>query len=337
MGKSVDREDWRGNKYTEHYDDDGNKTGESREWEDWKGDKYTEHTDSDGDKTGESREWEDWKGDKYTEHTDSDGNKTGESREWEDWKGDKYTEHTGSGWHGTTKKSQPPHTGGSSDSASGGFIVFIFGTLGLMLLLSMCTSMCSHQTQNNTPVGQQQVTQKPNRPVKKAKKALKHEQLPVANEASDEAALPPSEKVEEPVRTVREFRVPMNPSIAAANEFTAEVRLPDGRTEPATIAGMTKGSDTLYVTLAQGCPEGTVVTIYPKIEYFNRFVVPANPGILTSPAVNVVVQLPDGRSFQPCVQNIERGMTQLVVTTCDNYPTGSRAIVTPVYGGYRRY
>jgi hypothetical protein len=44
MARSVEREDWIGNKYTEHFDDDGNKTGESRDREDWIGNKYNEHT-----------------------------------------------------------------------------------------------------------------------------------------------------------------------------------------------------------------------------------------------------------------------------------------------------
>jgi hypothetical protein len=52
MGKSIERQDWAGNKYTEHYDDDGNKTGESRERVNWAGDPYTEHTDADGNKNG---------------------------------------------------------------------------------------------------------------------------------------------------------------------------------------------------------------------------------------------------------------------------------------------
>ncbi len=96
MGRSEEKEDWLGNKYTEHYDDDGNKTGESRDKEDWLGNKYTEHTDSSGDKVGESRDREDWLGNKYTEHTDSSGDKVGESRDREDWLGNKYTEHTDS-------------------------------------------------------------------------------------------------------------------------------------------------------------------------------------------------------------------------------------------------
>ena len=46
MSKSIEQTDWLGRKYTEHYDDDGNKTGESREEKDWLGREYTEHTGS---------------------------------------------------------------------------------------------------------------------------------------------------------------------------------------------------------------------------------------------------------------------------------------------------
>lgn len=70
MGKSVEREDWLGNRYTEHYDDSGNKIGESRELSDRLGNKYTEHRDTSGTKTGESHERTDWLGGTYTEHTD---------------------------------------------------------------------------------------------------------------------------------------------------------------------------------------------------------------------------------------------------------------------------
>lgn len=222
----------------------------------------------------------------------------------------------------------PARTGG------GGWVGLLFLVLFFGAMLDKCKSTSHKETH------QQEQAYQPAKKAQKAQKARKHKAInpPAQEEAPiQEVVQSPSEKVEEHARTVREFRVPMNPSIAAANNFTAEVRFPDGRTESASIAGLTKGNDTLYVTLGQDYPEGTVVTIYPKIEYSNRFLVPGNPGILTSPSVNVTVQLPDGRSFQPCVQNIERGMTQLVVTTCDNYPTGTRVIVNPVYGGYRRY
>lgn len=231
------------------------------------------------------------------------------------------------------------YSGSYSSSSSEGFGIVGKVLFGLVLLFLI--GMCGHLTDNRSsaPASVQQNSTQVNHQ-SKVERAISPEppNSPAQEEAlRQEAVQPPSEKIEEHARTVREFRVPMNPSIAAANDFTAEVRLPDGRTESVTIAGLTKGSDTLYVILAQDYPEGTVVTIYPKIEYSNQFVVPANPGILTSPSVSVTVQLPDGRSFQPCVQNIERGMTQLIVTTCDNYPAGTRVIVNPVYGGYRRY
>ncbi len=92
MAKSVEREGFFG-KYTEHYDDDGKKIGESREREGFFG-KYAEHTDAEGNKVGESRDREGFFGD-YVEHTDSSGSKIGESREREGFFGD-YTEHTDS-------------------------------------------------------------------------------------------------------------------------------------------------------------------------------------------------------------------------------------------------
>jgi hypothetical protein len=93
MAHSEEKTDFLGNKYTEHYDDDGQKVGESREREDFLGNKYSEHTDIHGQKTGESREGEDFLGNKYSEHRDIHGQRTGESHEGEDFLGNKYSEH----------------------------------------------------------------------------------------------------------------------------------------------------------------------------------------------------------------------------------------------------
>ena len=218
-----------------------------------------------------------------------------------------------------------------SSSSSGlilavGKLIFVAIFVGVLFNFIQGTGSKDRPIQLDTPVNNQQ------REAPIVPKPSTQEEAP-----RQEPTQAPSEKVVKPERTVRNFRFTMNSTIAAANDFTAEVHLADGSTEPASIAELTKGSETLYVTLAQDYPEGTMVTIYPKIEYFNRFVVPANPGILTSPDVKVILQLPDGSSLEPCVENIERRMSQLVVTTCDNYPTGTRVIVTPVYGGYRRY
>jgi hypothetical protein len=92
MSESKERDGVFG-KYTEHYDDDGNKIWESRKREGVFGD-YTEHTDENGNVIGESRKREGIFGD-YTEHTDTDGRLLGESRTREGIFGD-YTEHTDS-------------------------------------------------------------------------------------------------------------------------------------------------------------------------------------------------------------------------------------------------
>ena len=91
MGKSVERDGLFG-KYTEIYDDDGNKIAESREVDGFLG-KYTEYTNTSGDKIGESREMDGFLGD-YTEYTNTSGDKIGESREMDGFLGD-YTEYDG--------------------------------------------------------------------------------------------------------------------------------------------------------------------------------------------------------------------------------------------------
>ncbi len=93
MSKSEEKTDWLGNKYIQHYDDDGNKSGTSEEKTDWLGNEYTQHYDNDGNKSGTSEEKTDWLGNEYTQHYDNDGNKVGTSEEKEDWLGNSYTQH----------------------------------------------------------------------------------------------------------------------------------------------------------------------------------------------------------------------------------------------------
>jgi hypothetical protein len=92
-GYSEERTDWLGNKYTQHYDKDGNKAGYSDERTDWLGNKYTQHHDKEGSKAGYSDERTDWLGNEYTQHHDKEGSKAGYSDERTDWLGNKYTQH----------------------------------------------------------------------------------------------------------------------------------------------------------------------------------------------------------------------------------------------------
>lgn len=89
MGKSIERDGVFG-KYTEHFDDDGNKVGESKIVDGVFG-KYVEHTDRHGNKVGESKYREGIFED-YTEHFTRDGKKVGESKDREGIFED-YTEH----------------------------------------------------------------------------------------------------------------------------------------------------------------------------------------------------------------------------------------------------
>lgn len=89
MGKSIERDGVFG-KYTEHFDDDGNKVGESKIVDGIFG-KYVEHTDRHGNKLGESKYREGIFED-YTEHFTREGKKVGESKDREGIFED-YTEH----------------------------------------------------------------------------------------------------------------------------------------------------------------------------------------------------------------------------------------------------
>jgi len=134
MGKSIERKDFFGNKYTEDIDDDGNKIGESREREDFFGNKYIEHVNNHGDKIGESREREGFFGNKYTEHI---GN----------W-------HPGHKVEQNQVNSAEPYSSGeisTEGSISGqlgdglGTIIFSFGVLALLVLMVRSCSSPSPQ------------------------------------------------------------------------------------------------------------------------------------------------------------------------------------------------
>jgi len=94
-GRSEEKTDWLGNKYTQHYDADGNKCGWSEEKVDiWSGgDKYTQHHDEGNNKSGWSEEKEDILGNKYTQNHDEGNNKSGWSEEKTGLLGSEYTQH----------------------------------------------------------------------------------------------------------------------------------------------------------------------------------------------------------------------------------------------------
>src|SRR3972149_4938829 len=94
-GRAEEKTDWLGNKYTQHYDADGNKCGWSEEkvgiWSG--GDKYTQHHDEGNNKSGWSEEKEDILGNKYTQNHDEGNNKSGWSEEKTGLLGSEYTQH----------------------------------------------------------------------------------------------------------------------------------------------------------------------------------------------------------------------------------------------------
>ncbi|HEY5722208.1 MAG TPA: hypothetical protein VIT45_07785 [Allosphingosinicella sp.] len=92
-GRSRQREDWLGNKYTEHLDEDGSTIGRSEAKKDWLGNPYVETTNADGEVVETSRGRKDWLGNPYVEHRDAEDEKSGESRAEEDWLGNPFVEH----------------------------------------------------------------------------------------------------------------------------------------------------------------------------------------------------------------------------------------------------
>jgi Na+-transporting methylmalonyl-CoA/oxaloacetate decarboxylase gamma subunit len=149
--------DWFGREKEEHFDDDGNKTGETRYTTDWLGNRVQEHTDTDGNKTGETRAGTDWLGNSRAEHYnadgervgtsrnesnffgqpvqrhyDSSGEKVGESRASSDWIGRPTKDHEGE--YFKSRASAPSHGSSSGYSDSG----YSAGTSGSASSMSGC-------------------------------------------------------------------------------------------------------------------------------------------------------------------------------------------------------
>jgi|GEM_PF-2514438 len=115
IGRSEEKEDWTGDKFIQHYDEKGNETGRSEYKEDWLGDKYTQHYDEKGEETGHSEGEEGWLGDKYTQHYDSDGNERARTESKEDWLGNKYKETTGNTSRNSDSQPYSPTNDGDSE------------------------------------------------------------------------------------------------------------------------------------------------------------------------------------------------------------------------------
>jgi FtsH-binding integral membrane protein len=92
MAYSEDREGLLGGKYRDHFDDQGNKTGESRKRERLFGGDYFENTDTTGRKVSESSRRKDILGDEYIETRDPSGRLLSTSRERETLFGEKIIE-----------------------------------------------------------------------------------------------------------------------------------------------------------------------------------------------------------------------------------------------------
>lgn len=91
--RSEQREDFLGNPYTQHYDDQGNPIGRTETREDFLGNQYQQHISAEGDNIGRSEEREGFFGNRYVQHLDAQSDAAGHSEEREGLFGDKYTQH----------------------------------------------------------------------------------------------------------------------------------------------------------------------------------------------------------------------------------------------------
>ena len=164
MSRSEEKTGWGGDKYTVHYDDNGNKIGESHEKSGW-GSPYIEHTDASGNKIGESREKSGW-GNPYTEHTgDFFGGtltKSDQSDNDSETSYDPDSESSSSSYQDSDYSYSSSSSNGSSDGS--GFLGWLFVFGGFVLLAAMIGSASSgsspvfnkakevFQTQKPTPI-----------------------------------------------------------------------------------------------------------------------------------------------------------------------------------------
>ena len=95
IGTSVAKESFTGTKFIQHYDNDDNEIGSSEFKEDWLGNEYVQHFDNKSEKSGFSEKREDILGNEYVQHFDNKSEKTGYSEKKEDWLGNKYNQTRG--------------------------------------------------------------------------------------------------------------------------------------------------------------------------------------------------------------------------------------------------
>lgn len=93
MGKSEEKTDFWGNKYTQHYDDDGNESGRTTNETDFWGNNYEKHVDNNGNETGRTTNETDFWGNNYEKHVDNEGNEIGRTTEETDFWGNNYEKH----------------------------------------------------------------------------------------------------------------------------------------------------------------------------------------------------------------------------------------------------
>lgn len=91
--KSVKSTNWLGDEIVTHYDDHGNRIGETRFTKDMFGDKVAEHFDASGKRIGSSKAYTDFLGTEKVEHKDIHGYRTGESQTYTDFFGNVKTAH----------------------------------------------------------------------------------------------------------------------------------------------------------------------------------------------------------------------------------------------------
>ncbi len=148
IGETKFTTDMSGDKVAEHFDAKGNRIGSSKAYTDFWGDEKVEHRDIHGYRTGESQTYTDFWGNLRTEHRDAYGNVIGESQNYTDFLGGDYTEtkynekdsdsspaFNGSSGYGGTSSAGVPGNPGVGDVAAGAFLTILGIPLFIILIV----------------------------------------------------------------------------------------------------------------------------------------------------------------------------------------------------------
>ncbi|MHB8521204.1 MAG: RCC1 domain-containing protein, partial [Limisphaerales bacterium] len=138
-GRSEERKNIFGDRYIQHFDENGLRAGRSEERTGFIGDKHTQHYDKSGTSTGRSEERKHILGDKYDQHYDRAGAKAGWSEKRTSILGGRYTNHYERmpPWTSGLPAYPPVNSGSSQPEKTSGGVLALLAIGGLILVSTL--------------------------------------------------------------------------------------------------------------------------------------------------------------------------------------------------------